>query len=339
MDPLLVAAKATATVTHTPRPTHTPTPSPSPSTTDSGESTWHHITTWVSGAPLHIILIVVLAFVARYFANHLVNGVVRGITVKHERPGAEWRTAADGRSRLAELSVRRTQRAETMGSILRSVFAAVIFGIAFCLVLGELGIDLAPIIATAGIAGIALGFGAQTLVKDFLSGVFMIVEDQYGVGDVIDTGFATGTVEDVGLRVTQVRDATGVVWYVRNGEILRIGNRSQGWSLATVDMPIAYDEDIDAVRHAVAQVGQEMLADDAMRDRLLEPPVVVGVESVTGDVVVVRVTARSAPQENLTVARELRERLKTAFDTAGIRVPVLARPYQPPSPPRPSSSL
>ena len=128
-----------------------------------------------------------------------------------------------------------------------------------------------------------------------------------------------------------------MVWYVRNGEILRIGNRSQGWSMATVDMPIAYDENLETVRRIVATVGEEMLADEDLRERLLEAPTVAGVESVTGDAVVLRVTARAAPQEGLTVSRELRERLKDAFDEAQIRVPVLARPYHPqPGAPRPT---
>ena len=156
-------------------------------------------------------------------------------------------------------------------------------------------------------------------MKDFLSGVFMILEDQYSVGDVIDTGFGTGTVEEVALRVTQIRDTNGVVWYVRNGEIVRIGNRSQGWSLATVDLPVAYDEDLDAVRTVVARVGAAMVEEDDLRDKLLEPPLVAGVESVAGEAVVVRVTARTAPQQSVPVARDLRERLKVAFDEAGIR--------------------
>ena len=318
----------------TPSPTPVPTNAPATGTADDAtflEDVWD----WLSGPPLRIILIVVLAIVARFILHRLIDGVVRTMTSEastHERPGADRRLGVGGLSSLQLISERRRQRAETMGSLLRSIATVTIFGLAFVMVLGQLGIDLAPIIATAGIAGVALGFGAQALVKDFLSGVFMILEDQYGVGDVIDTGFAVGTVEEVALRVTRIRDANGVVWYVRNGEILRIGNRSQGWSLATVDVPVAYDEDLDAVRRVVAEVGAAMLEDADLRDRLLEPPTVAGVESVAGDAVVVRIVARAAPQESLTVARELRERTKTAFDDAGIRVPVLARPYPPSRP-------
>lgn len=159
--------------------------------------------------PLRILLIVVLALVARRLLHRAIQrSISRAISVG--------------------LSERRRLRAETLGSILESIASATVLTVAFVMVLGELGLNLAPIIASAGIVGVALGFGAQNLVKDFLSGVFNILEDQFGVGDEIDTGFAIGTVEAVGLRTTRLRDATGVVWHVRNGEILRIGNRSQG---------------------------------------------------------------------------------------------------------------
>lgn len=159
--------------------------------------------------PLRILLIVVLALVIR----RLLRRAIRRSIAKATAVG---------------LTERRRLRAETLGSILESIASAVVLTVAFVMVLGELGLNLAPIIASAGIVGVALGFGAQNLVKDFLSGVFNILEDQFGVGDEVDTGFAIGTVEAVGLRTTRLRDVTGVVWHVRNGEILRIGNRSQG---------------------------------------------------------------------------------------------------------------
>ena len=133
-------------------------------------------------------------------------------------------------SATGALHERRRQRTETLGTVLRSLVTATVFSVAFVMILDELAIPIAPLLASAGVAGVALGFGAQSLVKDFISGVFMLVEDQYGVGDVIDTGEAIGTVEDVTLRVTRLRDGNGVVWYVRNGEIVRVGNRSQGSS-------------------------------------------------------------------------------------------------------------
>ncbi|MEO8555553.1 MAG: mechanosensitive ion channel domain-containing protein, partial [Actinomycetota bacterium] len=171
------------------------------------------------------------------------------------------------------------------------------------------------------------GFGAQSLVKDFLSGIFMILEDQYGVGDVIDTGEAIGTVEDVTLRVTRVRDFTGIVWYIRNGEIVRIGNRSQGWSTAVVDIPVGYSENLDVVLPLIRDVVHEMDASEDWSTRLLEEPVVAGVESIVGSVVTVRIIAKCAPNESFGVSREIRERVKIAFDQAGIRAPLIMPPY------------
>src|SRR5262249_4059174 len=133
---------------------------------------------------------------------------------------------------------RRRQRAQALASVLRSFVSISVFVIAIMLILGELGVNLAPLLASAGIAGIALGFGAQNLVKDFIAGLFMLLEDQYGVGDIVDLGEASGTVEAVGLRITTVRDVRGVLWYIRNGEIVRVGNRSQGWALIIVDVPV-----------------------------------------------------------------------------------------------------
>ena len=141
---------------------------------------------------------------------------------------------------------RHRQRTLTMGSLLRSIVTFVVVTLITVLtVMAIVGIPLGPLLASAGVGGVALGFGAQSLVKDFLSGIFMILEDQYGVGDVIDTGEAIGTVEEVTLRVTRLRDASGVIWYVRNGEIIRVGNKSQGWSTAIVDMPVSYAENVE----------------------------------------------------------------------------------------------
>jgi small conductance mechanosensitive channel len=155
----------------------------------------------------------------------------------------------------------------------------------------------------------------------------MILEDQYGVGDVIDTGEAIGTVEDVTLRVTRLRDASGIVWYIRNGEIVRIGNRSQGWSTAVVDIPVGYSENLDVVLPLIREVVSQLDASEDWKTRLLEEPVVAGVESIVGGVVTVRIIAKCAPNESFPVSREIRERVKTAFDQAGIRAPQVMPPY------------
>src|SRR6185295_10414314 len=153
---------------------------------------------------------------------------------------------------------RRRQRSAAIGSVLRSVASFLILGTAALMVLGTFEIDLAPLLASAGVAGVAIGFGARNLVTDFLSGVFMILEDQYGVGDQIDAGVATGEVIEVGLRVTKLRGDNGEIWYVRNGEVKRIGNLSQGWATAALDVQVRAEEDLDHVRSVITQVGVDM---------------------------------------------------------------------------------
>lgn len=213
------------------------------------------------------------------------------------------------------------QRAATMGSLLRSLSVVTIFTIGGLTILAILEIPLGPLLATAGIGGIAIGFGAQAVVKDFLSGMFMIMEDQYGVGDVIDTGEVIGTVEEVGLRVTRVRDAGGQVWYVRNGEIVRIGNQTQGWSTAIADVPIGNDEDAARALTILEQVANELNADPELADKLLEPPTVVGVDSVTATGTILRITAKTAPNQHWGVKRALLQRSLVALNDAGYHGP------------------
>lgn len=221
---------------------------------------------------------------------------------------------------------RRRQRAATMGSLLRSITTVAIVIVATLTIAAQCGIQLGPIMASAGVAGVALGFGAQSLVKDYLSGIFMIFEDQYGVGDVIDTGEAIGTVEEVTLRITRLRDANGVVWYVRNGEIVRVANRSQGWSTSLVDIPVAYDSDIHTVTHVLEDVVDALEADPEWSEKLIERPNVAGVESVAGGTMTFRIIAKTAPNENFGVSRELRRRSVMALEDAGVKGPP-AQPF------------
>lgn len=221
---------------------------------------------------------------------------------------------------------RRRQRAATMGSLLRSITTVAVVVVATLTIAAQCGIQLGPIMASAGVAGVALGFGAQSLVKDYLSGIFMIFEDQYGVGDVIDTGEAIGTVEEVTLRITRLRDANGVVWYVRNGEIVRVANRSQGWSTSLVDIPVAYDSDIHTVTHVLDGVVDALEADPEWSEKLIERPNVAGVESVAGGTMTFRIIAKTAPNENFGVSRELRRRSVIAREDAGVKGPP-AQPF------------
>ena len=208
-------------------------------------------------------------------------------------------------------------RASALGSVLSNAASVTIFGIAAAIILGDMGVNLAPVLASAGVLGIAIGFGAQNLVQDFLAGIFMLLEDQYGVGDVIDIGTVTGTVEAVSLRITRVRDVNGVVWYIRNGTISQAGNESQGWARAVVDFPVAYDRDIPRVRRLMTSTAMGMWQEPRWHEVILEEPRVWGVQAVATDEVVVRLAARTAPLRQWEVARELRERVKNALDAAG----------------------
>jgi small conductance mechanosensitive channel len=213
------------------------------------------------------------------------------------------------------------QRISTVSSLLRNLTSIILGAVVVLTIMAVFDIPLAPLLASAGVGGIALAFGAQSLVKDFLSGIFMIMEDQYGVGDLIDTGEVRGTVEEVGLRVTRVRDATGTVWYVRNGEILKLGNQSQGWSTAIIDVPVAYDEDAGKVMGILEQVATEIDADPAFEDVLLEKPTVAGVNSVTATTMSIRMMAKTAPNQHWGLQRTLLERSLTALGKAGVRSP------------------
>ena len=283
---------------------------------------------WLIGPALTIVGTLVGAVLLRWVLHRAIDQVVENAMTRAAR--RENQTPRRASRILAQATGanrdRATQRAATTGAILKSTSTFVIFAMALLTVMGELGLPLGPLLASAGVVGVALGFGAQSLVKDFLSGIFMMLEDQYGVGDVIDTGEAIGTVEDVTLRVTKVRDASGIVWYIRNGEIIRVGNRSQGWSTAVVDIQVGYHEKLDIVLPLIQEVARELDAAPEWTTRLLEEPEVAGVESMTGGVVTIRIIAKCAPNENFPVSREIRGRVKAALDAAGIRAPQLMPP-------------
>ncbi len=278
-----------------------------------------------SDAPLQIVITLVAAVVVRALLVRAIGGFVERAVVRTEAKRERGMPRAERvLARTTGLaSERHRQRTLTMGSLLRSIVTLTVSVIAILTVMAIIGIPLAPLLASAGVGGVALGFGAQSLVKDFLSGVFMILEDQYGVGDVVDTGEAVGTVEEVTLRVTRLRDANGVIWYVRNGEIIRIANRSQGWSTASVDVPFSYREDVERVLGIMRGAVSDLDDDPAWADALLEAPKVLGVESIAGGTVSVRVLARCAPDRHWGVQREIRRRIKEAFDREGVAGPPL----------------
>jgi small conductance mechanosensitive channel len=227
--------------------------------------------------------------------------------------------AAAAQAERALVDERRKQRVRALGSVLRSAASVTIFSIAGVVVLGDLGINLAPLLASAGVVGIAIGFGAQNLVRDYLSGIFMLVEDQYGVGDVITVGDATGTVETVTLRITRMRDVNGIVWHVRNGAIERVGNESQGWARAVLDFPVPYAADLATIRDLLSGAAGSMWAEPVWRTVMLEQPEVWGAQKVKNAVVTMRIVVKTAPLRQWEVEREMRARVKAALDAAGIQ--------------------
>ena len=286
--------------------------------------TWDATQKWLSTTGLQILVTIVLAVVTLWLLRRLINRVVRTMTSRSAQRLAESGRAGRALATAAGMAgERQRQRVETVGSLMRSIGTAVVLTLAVLTVMQLLGIPIAPLLASAGVAGVALGFGAQSLVKDFLSGIFMIFEDQYGVGDVIDTGEAIGTVEEVTLRITRLRDANGVTWYVRNGEIIRVGNRSQGYATAIVDMPVSYAENVERVVGVVRQAAAAMGSDPDWADKFVEEPQVLGVESIVGMTMTIRTIAQTVPGENFAVQRELRERLKAALDSAEVQAPPL----------------
>ena len=264
--------------------------------------------------PLAIVITLVVAIAGRWL---LLRAVKRGSDLAVSR--ASQRRLAQGKDDVALYAARHVARAATMGSLLRSVTNATISILAVLTIMAILNIPLTPILASAGVGGVALGFGAQSLVKDYLSGIFMIVEDQYGVGDLVDLGEASGTIEDVGLRVTRLRDPSGQVWYIRNGEIVRVGNQSQGWSTAMVDIPVDPSENSARVIELLTTVCAEVHADPEWADVLLEEPWVAGVQAVEAGRMTIRILAKSQPNQHFGVQRALLDRGLHALKEAGVK--------------------
>lgn len=265
-----------------------------------------------------ILGIVLIAFVTSQLVRRSIKKTLRSLsqgTVK-ERLGARKPAMLH---ETGELSIRSEQRIEALATVLRSVASAVIWTIAVFLVLGQVGVNLGPLIAGAGIVGVALGFGSQSLVKDFISGVFILIEDQFGVGDLVDLGEATGTVTAVSLRTTRLRAIDGTVWHVPNGEIRRVGNKSQHWSRALLDIQVAYGTDIPTARAVIKRV-----ADDLWREQpeiVIEEPEVWGVEQLGPNAIDIRMALKTQPSEQFEVGRKLRERINAAFEAEGIEIP------------------
>ena len=285
-----------------------------------GDDWRSQVTSWLVAKPLGILLLLVGAVAFRWFLHRLIDRLVRQAAEGMPSPVLRRNRELESEHPATVLAGRRVQRAETMGSLLKSVASIAIFTVFAITALAQIGYPVGPLIASAGIVGVALGFGAQSLVKDFLSGIFMIFEDQYGVGDVVDVGEAGGTVEAVGLRVTKLRDVQGTVWYVRNGEIIRVGNKSQNWARTVLDIPIALDQDLRRVQDVLRDVAHDLWDDEDFRHVVIEEPEVWGIEDLTPNWATVRVVLKTAPLEQWAVAREMRQRIKFRFDHEGIEL-------------------
>lgn len=292
----------------------------------TNSETWAGLSDWFVDRPLRILFIIALAWLLARVLRKLVSKFALQVAERSSRPRTDESEHLLLRkvgviTNHAEQTARAHKRAVTLGAMLESLVSIVVWTTAAFLVLGELGVSLGPLIASAGIAGIAFGFGAQSIVKDFLAGIFVIVEDQYGVGDVIDTGEATGTVEEVGFRTTQLRDVGGVLWTVPNGVIQRVGNYSQVWSKSIFDMEVAYDTDVEHAMAVMKRVLDEAWQENLEEATIIEEPEVQGVQAFGPNAVVIRAAVKTDPAEQWKVARLIRARLKKAFDEEGIEIP------------------
>lgn len=274
---------------------------------------------WVNWQPLIRVLAIAIAAVAlRLMLLISVKRVVAGIV-----SGANGKSSNALKLRIESSPLakeRVVQRAQTMGSVLSNFITWGVAIIAVSMVLSELGVAVGALIAGAGILGAALGFGAQSLVRDLISGLFIVFEDQYGVGDTVDLGQATGVVESVGLRVTQIRDVSGTLWYVRNGEVLRVGNQSQGWSRVVLDVPLAYSVDTAKAQAAISAAMQKVAKDKNFKDVVIGAPEVWGLESLSGEQLVYRAIQQVKPAHGDEVARALRLEIKSQLDAAKIQL-------------------
>lgn len=273
--------------------------------------------------PLLIVAILIAAALIRWLLKSVirrtVNQVVSGVKKKQNVEDTQELIASPLHA------ARVVQRTRTLGSVLNNIVTAAVVGVAIVMILDTLGVPVLGIIGAAGVLAAGLAFGAQNVVKDLLNGIFMVFEDQLGVGDVVDLGEVSGTVEEVGLRVTKVRSVDGTLWFVRNGEILRVGNLSQDWARVIIDLPAPYTADVAAIQEKLLQTATTMANSAAWRSKILEKPEIWGIESVSAEAIVIRLVMKARPAEQWAVARELRLRLKLALDEININLPALNR--------------
>lgn len=257
--------------------------------------------------------------IIRSVIKRVVNQVVTGVKKAHNVDDTSELTASPVEA------LRAVQRTRTLGSVFNNTATWVIASVVVILVLSELGFSVTALVASAGIIGAALGFGAQSIVKDLLNGLFMVFEDQLGVGDVVDLGVASGVVERVGIRVTEIRDVSGTLWYVRNGEILRVGNQTQDWSRVIMDLPVPYQSNIDDIQDLLLETAKTFAHSPQWRRKVIEEPEVWGIQSLSAEAITLRLVVKVRAGEQWDAERALYRALKDALDTRGIDIPALNR--------------
>lgn len=270
---------------------------------------------WLSEKPLKILAILVVAWIANRILRKVIKKAGERMASNADKLGAFM----PNRLRRSEQVGRSEARAATISTITRSFATAVVVVFAAASIMSVLGVSLAAIFASAGVVGVALGFGAQNVVRDVLAGWFILIEDRYGVGDIIDAGPpATGVVERVTLRSTRLRDVNGTVWHVANGEILRVGNKSQGWARAVVDVILAPKADVDRACELLEEVTTQVCAEEAWAERIKGEPEVLGVTLMDPTGITVRTICDTEPASQFPVEREVRRRILRAFEREGI---------------------
>ncbi len=275
------------------------------------------------GAALRIIGVVIAGIAAslilRIVIRRIVNEVVRGVKRANQVDDTQELNASP------ISAMRSVQRTRTLGSVLNNTATWVIVIVVSILALTELGFSVTALVASAGILGAALGFGAQSIIKDVLNGLFMVFEDQLGVGDVVDLGIAEGVVERVGIRITEIRDVSGTLWFVRNGEILRVGNKTQDWSRVILDLPVPYDSNIDDIQNLLLESAQEFASSPEWRRKIMEDPEVWGVQSLSAEAVTLRLVVKVRAGEQWSAERALYRALKDSLDKRHVDIPALNR--------------
>ncbi len=317
----------------------------------TGSKRWARVAEWFVAKPLTILVIIIgaalAAIIVRWMISRSMNRLLAaGSTAKRGGVGNLRRRTSEAILTSGDSSQRTEARLETLTAVFRSIGTALVWFIALFFILEVLGISLGPLLATAGIVGIALGFGTQTMVRDFISGFFIVAEDQFGVGDTIDVGGgAKGIVERITLRATHIRDPEGTMWHVANGQIVKVANKSQEWARALIDVVLPYDADINAISDVMQEVADAIQADAEWSGQIMERAEIWGIQEFDSDGVHVRMVIKTEPAAQFGVLRELRARLKETFDERGISFAYAGAPTQvvlteqaPPKPPPPSAA-